>query len=168
MSEKIGPVVFDLIGTELSAEEKEMLSHPLLGGVIFFARNYESPEQITRLTRSIRQARKKPILIFVDQEGGRVQRFREGFTRLPSMGEIGKLYDVSPEKALNLATTCGWLLAAEVLNVGVDLSFTPVLDIDLGINPAIGNRAFHRQPEIIVALAKALTAGMRTAGMVQY
>jgi beta-N-acetylhexosaminidase len=165
MSEKIGPVVFDLIGTELSAEEKEMLAHPLLGGLIFFARNYESPEQITRLTHDIRAARKKPILICVDQEGGRVQRFREGFTRLPSMGEIGKLYDHSPEKALTLAHTCGWLLAAEVLNVGVDLSFTPVLDIDLGINPAIGNRGFHRQPHVIVELAKALTAGMRTAGM---
>jgi beta-N-acetylhexosaminidase len=165
MSTTLGPIVFDLIGTELSAEEKEMVRHPLIGGVIFFARNYESPEQIKQLCSALRAARKQPLLLLVDQEGGRVQRFKDGFTRIPSMGELGKLYDEAPEQAVTLATTCGWLLAAELLNAGVDLSFTPVLDIDLGINPAIGNRGFHRQHSIIITLAKALTAGLRAAGM---
>jgi beta-N-acetylhexosaminidase len=165
MVDAVGPLVFDLLGKELSGEEKEILNHPAVGGLIFFARNYESPEQITQLCGAVRAARKQPILICVDQEGGRVQRFREGFTRIPCMGDIGKHYDAAPEKALTLATACGWVMAAELLNVGVDLSFAPVLDIDLKINPAIGNRAFHQQHAVIVALAKALTAGMRAAGM---
>jgi beta-N-acetylhexosaminidase len=165
MSSTVGPIVFDLIGTELSTEEKELLQHPLIGGVIFFARNYESPEQITQLCRNIREARKKPILITVDQEGGRVQRFKTGFTRLPPMGVLGKLYDENPEVALRFATTCGWLMAAEVLAVGVDLSFAPVLDIDNKNNPVVGDRAFHQQTATIVKLARALTKGMREAGM---
>ncbi len=165
MADAIGPLVFDLLGKELSAEEKEILNHPAVGGLIFFARNYEAPEQITQLCQAVRAARKAPILICVDQEGGRVQRFRAGFTRLPSMGDIGKLYDTTPDTALTLVSACGWVMAAELLNAGVDLSFTPVLDIDLKINPAIGNRAFHQQHAVIVTLAKALTAGMRAAGM---
>jgi beta-N-acetylhexosaminidase len=165
MVDAVGPLVFDLLGKELSGEEKEILTHPAVGGLIFFARNYESPQQITQLCSAVRAARKTPILICVDQEGGRVQRFREGFTRIPSMGELGKLYDLAPEKAFALATTCGWVMAAELLNVGVDLSFAPVLDVDLKINPAIGNRAFHQQHAVIVNLAKALTAGMRATGM---
>jgi beta-N-acetylhexosaminidase len=165
MPSTVGPIVFDLIGTELSVEEQEILQHPLIGGVIFFARNYESPEQITELCRTIRAARSKPILITVDQEGGRVQRFKNGFTLLPPMGVLGKLYDESPEEALQFAATCGWMMAAEVLATGVDLSFAPVLDIDNKNNPVVGNRAFHQQPAVIVKIARALTKGMREAGM---
>lgn len=165
MSSVNGPIVFDLIGQELTVEEQELLQHPLIGGVILFSRNFESPEQITQLCLNIRHSRQKPILITVDQEGGRVQRFRNGFTRLPSMGEIGKLYDKSPQAGLNLAATCGWLMAIEVLSVGVDLSFAPILDLDKGICPVIGDRAFHHDPAIVIQLAQAFTQGMRDAGM---
>ncbi|MDR3478752.1 MAG: beta-N-acetylhexosaminidase [Gammaproteobacteria bacterium] len=166
MSSRIGPIVFDLIGTELSEEEREMLQHPLIGGVIFFARNYESPEQIAELCKNIRQSRKLPILITVDQEGGRVQRFRTGFTRLPGMCEIGKLFLDSRETALELANVCGWIMAAELLAAGVDLSFAPVLDMEKGINPAIAGRAFDRESANIITLATTFTQGMREAGMV--
>lgn len=165
MSSSIGPVIFDLLGTELSAEEHELLQHPLIGGVILFTRNYESPEQITHLTQTVRAARKQPLLIAVDQEGGRVQRFRKNFTRLPDMGQIGKIFEDTPDTGYRLATACGWLMAAEVLSVGVDLSFAPVLDIDRNNNTVVGNRAFHRQPDVVVKLATAFTEGMREAGM---
>lgn len=165
MASGIGPIVFDVLGCELSGEEMELLQHPLVGGVIYFARNFESAEQIEELSKNIRKIRKKPLLITVDQEGGRVQRFREGFTRLPSMGQVGQLFDESEERGLKLATTCGWLMAAELLAVGVDLSFAPVLDIDHGISAAIGNRAFHQKTSGVITLAKALVEGMQKAGM---
>ncbi|MDR3491781.1 MAG: beta-N-acetylhexosaminidase [Gammaproteobacteria bacterium] len=165
MSLKIGPIVFDLISTELSPEEREILQHPLIGGVIFFSRNFESPEQISQLSQEIRACRKSPILITVDQEGGRVQRFREGFLRLPAMGRIGQLYAESPQVALSLASTSGYLMASEILSVGVDLSFAPVLDIDYGNNEVIGLRAFHQDIDPLTSLAKAFMQGMQTAGM---
>jgi beta-N-acetylhexosaminidase len=165
MTSSIGPLVVDLHAYELDAEEREFLQHPLIGGLIFFARNFDSPKQIAGLCRHIRMVRKKPILITVDQEGGRVQRFRNGFTRLPSMGQLGRLYQASPEIGLRLATTCGWMMAAELLAVGVDLSFAPVLDVDKGMSTMIGDRAFDRRPDVVIPLAKALTAGMREAGM---
>ncbi len=165
MTSTVGPIIFDLLGTELSAEEREMLQHPLTGGVIFFKHNYESPEQIKELCRTIRQATHKPLLLTVDHEGGRVQRFREGFTRLPSMDEIGKFYDRSPEEAVQLAKNCGWLMAAELLEVGIDLSFAPVLDIDHGVSTVIGDRAFHRQSDVVILLTQAFTQGMQEAGM---
>jgi beta-N-acetylhexosaminidase len=165
MASSAGPLVFDLHGFELDAEERELLQHPLIGGLIFFARNFDSPKQIADLCRHIRMVRKKPILITVDQEGGRVQRFRNGFTRLPSMGQLGKVYQDAPIVGLQLAKTCGWMMAAELLAVGVDLSFAPVLDIDKGISQVIGDRAFDRRPDVVIPLAKALTEGMREAGM---
>lgn len=165
MSHTVGPIIFDLNGHELSQEEQELLRHPLIGGVILFSRNYASPEQMVHLTQSIRAASKNPVLITVDHEGGRVQRFHAGFTRLPSMAAIGNLYNEAPEPALHFARLCGWLMAAELLAVGVDLSFAPVLDLDKGLNPAIGDRAFHKDPNNIVLLAQALTQGMREAGM---
>jgi beta-N-acetylhexosaminidase len=160
-----GPVILDLIGPELSADEKELLQHPLVGGVILFARHYQSPEQIQQLCQSIRAARANPILITVDQEGGRVQRFKEGFTILPPMEKIGKLYEKSPAQALTFAEECGWMMASELLSVGVDLSFAPVLDLNKKICPAIGDRAFHEKPAVIIALANALIKGMNHAGM---
>lgn len=161
----IGPVIIDLLSIELSTEEREILQHPLVGGVILFTRNYQSPEQIAHLCREIRQSRSTPILITVDHEGGRVQRFRQGMTRLPSMESIGAIYADFPEKALQVAESSGWLMAAELLSLGIDLSYAPVLDLNKQISSVIGDRAFHRQSAIVVKLALAFMQGMRTAGM---
>jgi beta-N-acetylhexosaminidase len=166
MLQQIGPVVLDLIGAEITQEEREIIQHPSVGGVILFARNYESPKQLMHLCKTIREARNTPLLIAVDQEGGRVQRFREGFTRLPSMGAIGQWYDQEPAKALVFTEACAWLMASELLCLGVDLSFAPVLDLNKTVNPAIGDRSFHRDPDSVIALAKAWINGMHEAGMV--
>lgn len=166
MSQSIGPIILDVLGPELSIEDQEILEHPSVGGVILFTRNYENPAQITHLCKAIRRSRSTPLLIAVDQEGGKVQRFRDGFTRLPPMGEIGSLYDQDPEKARQYAEQCGWQMAFELLAVGVDLSFAPVLDLNRGLNPATDHgRPFHRQPNVVIELAKALIHGMKKAGM---
>lgn len=153
----IGPVMLDVAGLALTAQEKEAINHPNTGAVIFFARNYHDPEQITQLISDIRKARNGQILIAVDQEGGRVQRFQNGFTRLPP----ACCYADSPE----LAETAGWLMAAELLAVGVDFSFAPVLDVDCGISQVIGNRSFSTEYMTATALASAFRKGMNAAGM---
>lgn len=165
MVEKIGSFVIDIEGKTLSPLECELVAHPLVGGVILFARNYESREQLKVLCQALRSSRKNPLLIMVDQEGGRVQRFINEFTRLPNMALIGKLYDRNPKQAYDLARDCGWLMAIELLSVGVDLSLGPVLDLNKGINHAIGDRAFHADPEIVTNLTAAFMQGMRLAGM---
>jgi beta-N-acetylhexosaminidase len=165
MQKATGPIILDLIGPELTLEERELLQHPSVGGIILFARNYESPEQITALCQAVRNSRESPLLITVDQEGGRVQRFKKGFLNLPSMGSIGKLYQDSPEEGLRFAHCCGWLMAAEVLAVGVDLSFAPVLDLDKNWNTVIGDRAFGSRSQQVILLAKAIMQGMQEAGM---
>jgi len=165
MLQQIGPVILDLVGTEVTQEEREIVQHPSVGGVILFARNYENPKQLASLCHSIREARSAPLLITVDQEGGRVQRFKEGFTRLPSMGAIGEWFDRDQVQALVFAEACAWLMASELLCLGVDLSFAPVLDLNKASNPAIGDRAFHRNPENVIALAKVWIDGMHAAGM---
>ena len=157
--------MLDVQGMELSAEEREVLAHPAVGGVILFSRNYDSPEQLRALIASVHAARKPPLLVAVDQEGGRVQRFRDGFTHLPPTGQYGKCYDNTPDRAREIAQTCGWLMAAELLVNGVDFSFAPVLDIDRGMSGVIGDRAFHQQPDVIVELALAFQRGMHEAGM---
>lgn len=159
-----GPIIIDLAGLELTEEEQELLQHPLVGGVILFSRNFESIEQVYRLIRHCRTCANRQLLITVDHEGGRVQRFRQGFTALPAMGKIGKLYEFHPEHALQLAEICGWLLANELLSIEIDLSFAPVLDLNK-VCPAIGDRAFHHQDKIVIELAKALVRGMQSAGM---
>lgn len=161
----IGPIMLDIAGTHLSQEDSELLQHPMVGGVILFSRNYESPEQLTSLIYAIRESRTSPILISVDQEGGRVQRFKEEFSELPSFASYGKLFDADPEKALQLAEKGGWLMAIECLTVGIDFSFTPVLDLNVGVSDVIGHRSFHADPEIIIKLAKAFIKGMHSAGM---
>lgn len=161
----IGPVMVDVQGLELSAEERELLQHPAVGGVIMFSRNYDCPEQLQQLARAIHKLRQPPLLIAVDQEGGRVQRFRDRFFRLPPVGRFGEMYRQDRGKALALAHEAGWLMASEVLSVGVDLSFAPVLDLDLGISTVIGDRAFHRRPEAVTELALAYQRGMHEAGM---
>jgi beta-N-acetylhexosaminidase len=157
--------MLDVAGIELTGEERERLRHPLTGGVILFARNYQSPEQVEALVREIHDARKPPLLVAVDHEGGRVQRFRDGFTRLPAVAEFGALYQESPRRALRLAETAGWLMASELRAVGVDFSFAPVLDVDRGISRVIGDRSFHRSPEVVADLAHAFMTGMHRAGM---
>lgn len=161
----LGPVMLDLQGLSLTPEEAEMLRHPLVGGVILFARNYASPEQVAELTASIHASQDRRLLIAVDHEGGRVQRFRDGFTQLPPMRELGRLYDDNPKRAKRLAENCGWLLASELRAVDVDFSFTPVLDLDYGESEVIGDRAFHRDPQIVADLAHALMIGMEKGGM---
>ena len=161
----LGPVMLDLCGTELSPEESEALHHPLVGGVILFSRNYASPSQLCALTQAIHAVRQPPLLIAVDHEGGRVQRFREGFTRIPAMRRLGEIWDQHPQQARKLAHQTGYVLAAELRACGVDFSFTPVLDIDYGSSQVIGDRAFHRSPQAIAELAHDLMLGMKEAGM---
>lgn len=161
----LGPVMLDLCGTELTAEEAERLRHPLVGGVILFARNYESPRQLTALTAAIHAARREHLLIGVDHEGGRVQRFREGFTRIPPMRRLGEIWDEHPQRARKLAHQVGYVLAAELRACGVDFSFTPVLDLDYGSSTVIGDRAFHRDPQAVAELAHHLMLGLKEAGM---
>jgi len=161
----IGPVMIDLEGTSLSEEEKELIKHPLVGGIIFFARNFESVEQIQALVKSIHANTHQTIVTCVDQEGGRVQRFKEGFTRLPPLRPLGHLYDHATEQGMGLAKAMGWLMASEVLSVGVDFSFAPVLDLDYGVSAVIGDRAFHSDPSSVSQLARAYIQGMEEAGM---
>ncbi len=159
-----GPIMLDLAGPQLGPEEKEMLQHPLVGGVILFSRNYQAPEQLCRLTADIHAAR-TGLIIAVDHEGGRVQRFRDGFTPLPAMGALGRLWQQDPAAARAAARATGYVLAAELCACGVDLSFTPVLDLDYGASSVIGDRAFHRDPLVVSELARELIAGLGQAGM---
>ena len=161
----LGPLMVDIAGTELTADDVRVLTHPLVGSVLLFTRNYQNPEQVTALTAAIRALRTPHLLIAVDHEGGRVQRFREGFTRLPAMRLLGRRYDEDKRDALGLAQAVGWLLAAELRDVGVDFSFAPCIDLDYGVSEIIGDRAFHSDPDTVAALAVALLSGMREAGM---
>ncbi len=163
--DRLGPVMVDVAGLELAPEEREMLAHPLVGGVILFARNYAAPEQLRALTAAIHALRAPPLLVAVDHEGGRVQRFIAGFTRLPPMRALGGVHDRDPALARNLAGALGIVLAAELAEHGVDFSFAPVLDIDFGSSSVIGDRAFHSEPAVVTALAGAFVAGMRRVGM---
>ncbi|MDD2664015.1 MAG: beta-N-acetylhexosaminidase [Dechloromonas sp.] len=158
-----GPLMIDIAGTALTDLDRERLLHPLVGGVILFSRNYADPAQLTALTAEIHALR--PLLIAVDHEGGRVQRFRDGFTRLPPMRAIGQAYDRDAAAGLSAARDVGYVLAAELRSRGVDYSFTPVLDLDYGPSRVIGDRAFHRDPAAVVALAGALGEGLREGGM---
>lgn len=160
-----GPVMLSLDGIELSPEEREMLRHPATGGVILFTRNFESPQQVHRLITEIHELRSPRLLVAVDQEGGRVQRFREGFTRLPPAGSFARLYEHSPKPAKRAAREIGWLMAAELRAVGVDFSFAPVLDVERGISRVIGDRAFGNDPETVSELALSWSLGAREAGM---
>ena len=155
----------DVAGLALSAADKEMLSHPLLGGVILFARNFESPMQLAALTAEIRALRDPALLIAVDHEGGRVQRFHQGFSRIPPMRSLGQRWLDDPESAGAISRALGTIIAAELQAHGVDFSFTPVLDVDFGSSSVIGDRAFSDQPAVVAGLAGALIAGMAEGGM---
>jgi beta-N-acetylhexosaminidase len=153
----LGPLMLDINGTSLSQSDISLLESPHVGGLILFTRNYESLSQLEKLVQSIRH-HAPDILIAVDQEGGRVQRFRQGFTTLPPMAELGRRYLSAPSEALQLVENCGWLMAAEIGSIGVDFSFAPVLDLDYGISEVIGDRAFSSDPEIVVRLATAFVS----------
>ena len=161
----LGPVMLDVPGLTLTDEDIRRIRHPLTGGVILFARNYSDRAQLCALTAAIHAAR-PGVLVAVDHEGGRVQRFRsDGFTHLPPMRRLGDMWDSDPEAAARAATAVGYVLAAELRACGVDLSFTPVLDLDYGGSSVIGDRAFHRNPRAVTQLAKALNHGLALAGM---
>ena len=162
-STMIGALMLDIAGTELNQEDIQLLQAPQVGGMILFSRNIESPQQVRALTDHMRLVR-PDILIAVDQEGGRVQRLKNGFTLLPAMGKFGELYLKDAEKAIELAKKCGWLMATEVLAVGIDFSFAPVLDIN-NVSDVIGDRAFAKNVKDIVPLARAFMQGMKRAGM---
>jgi beta-N-acetylhexosaminidase len=161
----LGPLLIDLEGTALTVEDGDVLAHPLVGGVVLFTRNFVDVEQLERLVAQIRAVRTPPLLVTVDHEGGRIQRFRDGFTLIPAARAIGREYDVDAAAGLKLARQCGWLLAAELRAVGIDLSFAPCVDLDYGVSSVIGDRAFHRDAHAVAELAVAFMGGMREAGM---
>ncbi len=159
------PVVLDIAGTQLTADDRRRLQHPLTGGLILFARNWASRSQLTQLTADIKSER-PDVLICVDHEGGRVQRFRtDGFTHLPPMRRLGELWMKDALLATDVASAAGYVLGAELRACGVDLSFTPVLDLDYGGSAVIGDRAFHRDARVATLLAKSLMHGLLQAGM---
>ncbi len=160
-----GPVMFDLTGISVTDEERQMLQHPAAGGVILFSRNYESPQQLIELTSEIRQIRKPRLLVAVDQEGGRVQRFKEGFSRLPAAAWLGGQYDQSPQRGREVAETLGWLMASELRACGVDFSFAPVLDLSNPLSRVIADRGLHSRPDAVSDLAMHWMHGVRQAGM---
>ena len=162
----LGPLMIDVAAVELSQVDRDILRHPLVGGVILFSRNYESKEQVTLLCQQIHALREEPLLISVDHEGGRVQRFREGFTRIPCMQKLGELFVEDANSGKNAAENIAWLMAAELREVGVDFSFTPVLDIDYGCSEVIGDRSFSADKNVLSAVASAFQKGLQKAGMV--
>ena len=161
----LGPVMMDLVATEISQTELDLLRDPLVGGVILFTRNFESIEQITELVTEIHAVRSPHLLVAIDHEGGRVQRFHQGFTRLPPASVFGSMYNENADRAREYAEKAGWLLAVELRAIGVDFSFAPVLDLAHGVSGVIGDRAYHARPEIVATLAYATMHGMLRAGM---
>jgi beta-N-acetylhexosaminidase len=160
----MGPLMLDVSGFELTHEEIDMLDHPLVGGLILFSRNYYDQKQLSDLVRHIRSVTRNEVLIATDHEGGRVQRFREGFSKIPAMGSIALQSNEKPAQSDYLCEQFGWLMAAELLAFDIDISFAPVLDIH-GVSAVIGDRSFHQRPEKIVQFASQFIKGMHRAGM---
>jgi len=171
LSSLIGPIMADIPGQELTAEDREILRHPLVGGVILFTRNYHDPAQLAALCKELLELRSPSsssmprLLLAVDHEGGRVQRFRVGFTRVPAMATLGRLYLEDAARAVTDTQHWGATIGRELAGYGFDLSFAPVLDVDSGVSQIIGDRAFSGDPQIVIALARALRAGLRSAGL---
>lgn len=164
-SKSLGPLMVDIPGQELTAEDRELLCHPLVGGFILFTRNYRDPEQLKRLCDDVLALPRQRLLVAVDHEGGRVQRFRVGFSRIPAMRGLGHLYNEDTGKALAEAKLQGETIARELSSFGIDLCFAPVLDIDHGLSQIIGDRAFSDRTDIIVELARAFRAGLNAQGL---
>jgi len=161
----LGPLVVDLQGTALAPHERQRLRHPLVGQVVLFSRNYQSPAQLAELTREIHAIREPQLIICVDHEGGRVQRFRDGFSRIPSMSRVGELWDRDVLAACRTALSIGYVMAAELRSHGVDMTFAPVLDLGWGRSGVIGDRALHADPRVVSMLAAYLVHGFALAGM---
>jgi len=161
----LGPVMLDIDGVSLTPADRDLLREPAVGGLILFSRNYASPTQIADLVAEVRALRSPPPLIAVDHEGGRVQRFRDGFTAIPPMRVIGQQYKSDPDGALLLARRAGWLIAAELRAAGIDLCFAPCVDLDWGVSEVIGDRAFHARPDVVGDLAAEFSRGLRSTGM---
>lgn len=157
--------MLDVEGLALSPADRALLREPAVGGVILFTRNFVSPSQLSDLVASIRALRSPPLLIAVDHEGGRVQRFREGFSRIPPMRHLGSRYDADSVDGMELAKMAGWLIASELRAMDIDLCFAPCVDLDWGLSEIIGNRAFHSDPDVIATLASEFSRGLRSAGM---
>ena len=164
MTHPSGPVMLDLEGPSLSAAEARLLREPAVGGVILFARNVENAAQVSRLCGAIRRQRPE-LLIAVDQEGGRVQRIRQGVTRLPPMARFGERFAASSQEGAALARDAGWLLGMEMAACGLDITFAPVLDVDCGLSSVIGDRSFGSDPQAVAALGEAFVMGLHEAGM---
>jgi beta-N-acetylhexosaminidase len=160
-----GPAVIDVVGTALTDEDRERLRHPAAGAVILFSRNYESPEQLTQLVEGIARLREPQLVVCVDHEGGRVQRFRQGFSAIPAMRELGRLWDRDRESAKEAARAAAYVIGAELGAHGIDFSFAPVLDLDYGGSSVIGDRALHFDPNAVGALAAEIIHGFADAGM---
>ncbi len=161
----LGPVMLDIDGVSLTPADRDLLRQPAVGGVILFSRNYESPAQVGDLIAEIRALRRPPLIVAVDHEGGRVQRFRDGFSGIPPMRMLGREHRKDPDNAERLARLAGWLIAAELRSVGVDLCFAPCVDLDWGVSEIIGDRSFGRSPAVVATLAGAFCRGLREAGM---
>jgi beta-N-acetylhexosaminidase len=161
----LGPLMVDVAGLELTPEDRDVLRHPLVGSVILFTRNFATSDQLRKLVADIHAVRSPALVVGVDQEGGRVQRFRQEFSVLPSVRRIGHEFDLDARHGLTLARSMGWLMAAELRAHGIDLSFAPCVDLDYGVSEVIGDRAFHSKPEAVAQLALAYMQGMKDAGM---
>ena len=157
--------MLDIEGVTLTPADRDLLREPAVGGLILFTRNYESPQQVADLVAEVRALRSPPLLIAVDHEGGRVQRFREGFSEIPAMRRLGHEYDEDADEALRLARLAGWLIASELRAAGIDLCFAPCVDLDWGLSEVIGDRAFHSNPDVVGELAAEFSRGLRSAGM---
>jgi len=161
----LGPAVIDVVGPTLTDEDRNRLRHPAAGGVILFSRNYENPEQLSTLTTEIARLREPELLLCVDHEGGRVQRFREGFSAIPPMRTLGKLWDRDRDAARETARAIAYVVGAELAAHGVDFSFAPVLDLDYGSSSVIGDRALHFDPTAVGVLGACIVKGFADAGM---
>ncbi|MEM9401741.1 MAG: beta-N-acetylhexosaminidase [Pseudomonadota bacterium] len=161
----LGPVMLDIEGTALTPADRDLLRQPAVGGVILFTRNFDNLAQLVDLVTDIRALRNPSLLVAVDHEGGRVQRFRDEFSPIPPMRSLGRLHRGDAAEANALAKDCGWLIGAELRACGIDLCFAPCLDLDWGVSDIIGDRAFHRSPEVVAELAMSFSNGLRAAGM---
>ena len=161
----LGPIITSVPNTELSEKDRELLENPMIGGVILFSENFINQEQLRILVQSIKKIKEPELLVFVDQEGGRIQRFSNDFFHLPSHQDLGRIYDLSKNSGIRSAELTGFVMAAELIAQGIDLSFSPVVDINHGLSEVISDRSFHSDPSVVSLMAGSYIKGMSSAGM---